>query len=248
MAENETEEPSKEEVSEASEDETSTEEGDLSLKQKLLAKPMLIKIGIGLVVVLLSAGGAFYFMSGDELPEDEIVADAVNEADSSETDDSEESDEEAAEIELDDIGEADAETADIESDELSEEDGTEVLDEEGIELPSIDEEGSSVTEEAASIDASKEEGEDKKSTEVELSKIFKKATELQEENARLKEQISELEALNNLEDKDPALKLRANQYIINRHTKEESDYPLRREIKREPPPEPKWGEFNTIPK
>ena len=81
-----------------------------------------------------------------------------------------------------------------------------------------------------------------------MSKIFKKAKELQVENVRLKQQISELEALNDLEDKDPALKLRASEYIINRHTKEESDYPLRREIKREPPPEPKWGEFNTISK
>lgn len=236
MAENETEEPSKEEVSEASEDETSTEEGGLSLKQKLLSKPMLIKIGIGFVVVLLSTGGAFYFMSGDELPEDEIVTEDLEKTDAPETDDAEESGEEDTRIELDDISETDAEPVDGELDGAGEE--------EAITLPDMADDDSS----AASIDASKEGPEEQKDTEVELSKIFKKATELQEENARLKEQISELEALNNLEDEDPTLKLRANQYIINRHTKEESDYPLRREIKREPPPEPKWGEFNTISK
>lgn len=241
MAENETEEPSKEEVSEASEDETSTEEGDLSLKQKLLAKPMLIKIGIGLVVVLLSAGGAFYFMSGsDEPSEDETVTEELEGNDSL---DVEESDEDATtEIELDEPNEMDEDRDLTDSAE-------DLSGEEGIELPEIADENSAIIEESTNAEASEKETEEqKKNTEVELSKIFKKATELQEENARLKEQISELEALNNLEDKDPTLKLRANQYIINRHTKEESDYPLRREIKREPPPEPKWGEFNTISK
>ena len=241
MAENETEEPLKEEVSEASEDEVSTDEGDLSLKQKLLAKPMLIKIGIGLVVVLLSAGGAFYFMSGsDEPSEDETVTEELEGNDSL---DVEESDEDATtEIELDEPNEMD-EDRDL-TDPAEDLSG-----EEGIDLPEIADENSAIIEESTNAEASEKETEEqKKNTEVELSKIFKKATELQEENARLKEQISELEALNNLEDKDPTLKLRANQYIINRHTKEESDYPLRREIKREPPPEPKWGEFNTISK
>ena len=241
MAENETEEPLKEEVSEASEDEVSTDDGDLSLKQKLLAKPMLIKIGIGLVVVLLSAGGAFYFMSGsDEPSEDETVTEELEGIDSL---DVEESDEDATtEIELDEPNEMDEDRDSTDSAE-------DLSGEEGIELPEIADEDSAIIEESTNAEASEKETEEqKKNTEVELSKIFKKATELQEENARLKEQISELEALNNLEDKDPTLKLRANQYIINRHTKEESDYPLRREIKREPPPEPKWGEFNTISK
>lgn len=243
MAENETDEPSIEEVSEDLQDETSSDDGEQSLKQTLLSKPMLIKIGAGLVVVLLAAGGAFYFMAEEELPKDEIVTEDIGENNSLDT---EESDENATELELNDPSEKDATFEPVDT-KLN--DADDLSAEESIDLPEIVADDSAIIEDPINIETSKEETEaQKKNTEVELSKIFKKATDLQEENNRLKAQISELEALNKLEDKDPELKLRANQYIINRHTKEKSDYPLRREIKQEPPPEPKWGEFNTIPK
>ncbi len=229
MAERETEEPSQDKASEVVEGGSATDEVNLSLKQKLLSKPMLIKMGIGLVIVLLAVAGYVFFASGDASVEDEVTVEEGMPEQSDSLDIDNDAGENTIEIEVDtdEVALTEPNQADV-IDEVEE-------GEDSINIPEI------------SMDI-EEDKEEKKNTEVELSKIFKKATELQAENTRLKQQINELEALNNLEDKDPALKLRASEYIINRHTKEESDYPLRREIKRESPPEPKWGEFNTISK
>jgi cell division protein FtsN len=61
-------------------EEMPSEEGSSNLASKILSKPMLIKIAIGLTVLMLIAGGAyFYFMSSDEPSPEEAALDANGE-------------------------------------------------------------------------------------------------------------------------------------------------------------------------
>lgn len=224
----------------SSSEEGKGEEEKLGLKQKLLSKPMLIKIGAGLLVVLLSAGGYFFMAVGEEPLTEEITEDGLEE-DASEQDriDEEGIDENIIDtIELD-IPEELMDSADsiaLEDSVLS--DDEQIPTEEGIEFPEI-----SIDDEDVSAETKQKE------TEAELSKVSKKATKLQSENSRLQQKIKELKAAAERKEiyADPAAKAEASKYIVNRRS-EYGDYPSLREPQREPPPEPKWGEFNKISK
>ena len=231
------------EAEDSSSKEDKVEKGKSGLKEKLLSKPMLIKIGAALLVVLLSAGGYFFMAGAEEPPEAALTEDVSDEDTEQEEPDEENIDEDSDStdemIELD-LPEGMADDVDDissieESVELSE-----VTEEELVE-----EENTAQEDEESAAVALKQ-----KETEAELSKVFKKATELKSENSRLQQQINELKAAAKRKEAyaDPAVKAEASKYIVNRHRTEYGSSPSLREKKQDPPPEPKWGEFNKITK
>ena len=78
-----------------------------------------------------------------------------------------------------------------------------------------------------------------------VESMSEEALVLQEENLQLKKKISELEAQNNLEEGMSPLKLKAYQDRLN-YQRDLSSYPSRPDPKREPTPEPKWGDFDSL--
>lgn len=211
MADNETDD--------ALEDRTSEEDGS-NLGSKRLSKSMLIKIAIGLITLILIAGGAYYFfMSSDQASPEEAAMDANGEVISPE------------------LVPTTSESA-------------------GTEGDAPDTETPPLTKEYTAED-------------IKLLKMREEAVALKEENLQMKERLSKLEGAQNSNDEianpegdtttpegdtstpedntklsedPPKAKLKQNPYA-NLYSRDDK---FVREPQREPPPEPKWGNFDPL--
>lgn len=201
----------------------------LSLSKLNISKPTMIKIAIGLTVLILGVAAYFFFIAKDEVPEPELPIEAV-ESDSANAIDPE----------------------------------TEIVPEEGgeIELPEMPIDDSAPNplatedidkgESSSVVPGSKDEATDLIETQEEPSP-------LEEENLRLKQKISELEAQNksegtldnegvtNVQDKASSIPTESELFMSD-FEQELRGYPAVREPNQEPVPEPKWGEFERLNK
>ncbi len=201
-------------------EESSSEEDGSNLGSKRLSTSMLIKIAIGLTTLLLIAGGAyFFFMPSDQASPEEAAMDANGEIISPE------------------LIPTTSESA-------------------GTEGDSPNTETSPLTKEYTAED-------------IKLLKMREEAVALKEENLQMKERLSKLEGAQNpndetanpegdttppeadtttpedntkLSEEAPKAKVKPNPYA-NLYSR---DYKFVREPQREPPPEPKWGNFDPL--
>lgn len=192
----------------ALEDVPSDEDGS-NLASKGLSKPTLIKIALGLITLLIVAGGAyFFFMPSNKSTSVEAVSSSELASPSSTSESSEPENESLTSLEI-----------------------------------------TSINKEQAAENA-------------QLLKMREEAVALKEENLKMKERLSKLEAQQNTnvevneaevntsplkEDNEiteaaPKPKIKTNQYS-NLYTR---DYTRVPEPQREPPPEPKWGNFDPL--
>ncbi|MDO7597213.1 MAG: hypothetical protein MUQ51_07845 [Pseudomonadota bacterium] len=206
MADNETDEAL---------EEIPSEEGRSNLASKILSKPMLIKITIGLITLLLiSCGVYFFFTSSDKLSPEEAALDTNGEIIFPEL---------------------------IPPPSTSESAGTEG-DSPNTKSPLL-------TKEYTAED-------------IKILKMREEAVALKEENLQMKERLSKLEAtpnpnvqINNPESDTTTPedntkvseaisgpKPKTNPYV-NLYSRDDT---LVREPQREPPPEPKWGNFDPL--
>jgi len=225
MAENEQDEPIKDKDDDLLTDEA---EGESEEKKKRFSKPLLIKIGIGVTVLLLIAGGAYFFLMSDEEPVDEALTTEL-------TDTEGESDTVAG---IDDPVDA------INSEEAP------IAGDNATVIESVKEEGggNAVPEEGADASSSPAE----LTNAQELAQIRDDIKALQEENSRLKSQVTGEEVPSDVEEKpsgeddvkvDEPSKVKAvrNQYS-DIYQEESREYPYVRKPKQESVPQPKWGE------
>jgi hypothetical protein len=196
-------------------EEMPSEEGSSNLASKILSKPMLIKIAIGLTALMLIAGGAyFYFMSSDEPSPEEAALDTNGEIISPEL---------------------------ISPTPTSESAGTE---------------GSAPNSETPPLTK------EYTSEDIKILKMREEAVALKEENLQMKERLSKLEGTQNpnvettnpegdtttiedntkLSEEAPKAKVKPNPYA-NLYSRDDK---FVREPQREPPPEPKWGNFDPL--
>jgi hypothetical protein len=201
-------------------EESPSEEEGSNLGSKGLSKSMLIKIAIGLITLLLVAGGAYYFfMSSDEVSPEEAAMDANGEITSPE------------------LIPTTSESAGTEGDSPN------------TETPPL-------TKEYTAED-------------IKILKMREEAVALKEENLQMKERLSKLEGAQNpsvetaepdaettppegdtttpedntkLSEEAPKAKVKPNPYA-NLYTRDDK---FVREPQREPPPEPKWGNFDPL--
>jgi len=198
------------------------EEGSPNLASKILSKPMLIKIAIGVLTLLLIAGGAYYFfMSSDEPSPEEAALDINGEI-----------------ISPDPI----TSTPTSESSET---------------------EGSPPNTETQSVNK------EYTAEDIQMLKMREEAVALKEENLQMKERLSKLEGTQNsnvetteadadtpspegdtatpednskVTEAEVKPKVKPNPYA-NLYSRDDR---FVREAQREPPPEPKWGNFDPL--
>lgn len=210
-----------------SEDDLLMDDGEPEEKKKGLSKPLLIKIAIGLVVTLLIAGGAYFFLMGDEAQLEEALVESEAMDDKSLTSDSMDSASEAT-IELDNLLEAPPESEQLEE---QNEPVEKVVEQEGATNNSV-----------TDIEDS--------TNEQDLMKIREDVKALQEENLNLKKQMGELGAPQSLKpsdeevNKDTARRIEPMimEHYSDSYQEGSRDYPYVRKPKQEPVPEPKWGD------
>jgi len=212
-------------------DETVTDEegGEVTKKSFFLSKPLMIKIGIGVIVLLLVAGAAYYFLIPEEVIPEPIETETIEQESSTEQAVTEVEDKP---IDLD-LGIDASETEIIPSEDL--------IDTETI--ADADKTTEDVTE---TVTYSPEE---LKKIESDIIKMHEDAAALKAENLLLKQQVTDLAAKKNasVEGENteavqvPNYEWDDNQYIDSYRSDADS-YPSRRMPKRESTPEPKWGD------
>ena len=224
MAENQQDEP----ISDKDDDLLTDEaEGESEEKKKRFSKPLLIKIGIGVTVLLLIAGGAYFFLMSDEEPIDEALTEELTDTEAKS----------GAVAGIDDAVDA-----------LNPE--GELLIGQGNATESAKEEGGETDVAKQGADASSSPAE--LTNAQELAQIRDDIKALQEENSRLKSQVTGEEVPSDVEEKpsgeddvkvDEPSKVKAvrNQYS-DIYQEESREYPYVRKPKQESVPQPKWGE------
>jgi len=224
MAENQQDEP----ISDKDDDLLTDEaEGESEQNKKRFSKPLLIKIGIGVTVLLLIAGGAYFFLMSDEEPIDEALTEELTDTEAKS----------GAVAGIDDAVDA-----------LNPE--GELLIGQGNATESAKEEGGETDVAKQGADASSSPAE--LTNAQELAQIRDDIKALQEENSRLKSQVTGEEVPSDVEEKpsgeddvkvDEPSKVKAvrNQYS-DIYQEESREYPYVRKPKQESVPQPKWGE------
>jgi len=224
MAENEQDEPIKDKDDDLLTDEA---EGESEEKKKRFSKPLLIKIGIGVTVLLLIAGGAYFFLMSDEEPIDEALTEELTDTEAKS----------GAVAGIDDAVDA-----------LNPE--GELLIGQGNATESAKEEGGETDVAKQGADASSSSPEELTNVQ-ELAQIRDEIKALLEENSRLKKQVTGEEEPSSVEEKlsgeedakvDEPSKVKAVRNQYSDIYQEEKGYPSVRKPKQEPVPEPKWGE------
>jgi len=208
-------------------DEPVTDEEGGEVTKKTLSKPLMIKIGIGVIVLLMGAGAAYYFLMPEEVIPELIETEAV------EQDSSTKQASTIVEDETIDLGIDASETETISPEDV-------------LDTAAVDNADKVIEEVAETVTYSAEE---LKKIESDITKMHEDAAALKAENLLLKQQVTELAAKKNAgvdgestePVKIPSYELDNNQYIDSYQSDADS-YPSRRLPKREATPEPKWGD------
>jgi len=203
-------------------DEPVTDEEGGEVTKKTLSKPLMIKIGLGVIVLLIGAGVAYYFLMPEPIETESVEQELSTEQTST-----------VGKDETIELGIDASETEMISPDDL-------------LDTATIDDADKATEDVAETVTYSPEE---LKKIESDITKMREDAAALKAENLLLKQKVTDLaakksagvEGASSEPVKIPSYELDNNKYIDSYQSDTDS-YPSRRLPKREATPEPKWGD------